>query len=106
MSDKFPHPPIGSFHLAASISSSAAVTKLGRLIPINVIDRLDQSSAPPRPTAASAPTPTPTSSAIISANIPSVTETGSDDLTMSLTVHSLYCIDGPKSPCRKMLHGY
>src|SRR4051812_4454158 len=106
MSETLPQPPMGSFHLAARISSSAAVTKLGREIPISVIDKLDQSSTPPRRTAASVPTATPTSTAIISAKNPSVTDTGSEDFTMSLTDHSLYCIDGPKSPKRMMLYGY
>src|SRR5438552_15251318 len=92
--------------LAASIKRIAAVTKLGRLMPTSVIERLDQSNAPPRLTAESVPIPTPTSTAMVSAHIPIVTEIGSDLPTMSFTDHSRYCIECPKLPWRRICHGY
>src|SRR3954467_8143463 len=102
-----PQPPVGNdLVAAASISSKAAVTKLGRLMPISAMLRLVQSAAPPRFTAAIVPTPTPTSTAIDNESIPSATDTGSAVLMMSLTDHSRYCIDGPKSRLTKMLYGY
>ena len=40
------------------------MTKLGRLMPIRLTPRLNQSNGPPRRTAASVPTPTPAAVAI------------------------------------------
>jgi hypothetical protein len=106
MSESRPHPPIGSQRVhAASTSSTAAVTKLGRLMPTSVTDKLAQSSSPSRFTAASVPRPTPTNSAIVSANSPSATETGRLVNRMSFTDHSRYCIDQPKSPRVSTLSG-
>src|SRR5437660_6699208 len=106
MSETFPQPPKGSFSLAAMMRRIAAVTKLGREMPMRVMERLDQSRGPPRGTAARVPTPMPTRRASMRAKKPRVMETGREDLTMSLTDHSLYCMDGPKSPLVMMLMGY
>src|SRR5258706_5554163 len=94
-----PHPPTGNqCVIAAIISSTAATTNPGTLMPTSAITRLIQSSAPPRFTAAIVPIPTPNGTAINIANNPSATDTGNDDRMISATDHSLCTNDGPKSP--------
>ncbi len=79
-------------------NSSAAVTKLGRLMPIRATERLSQSNAPPRFTDAMTPMATPPKVATVSATSPSVTDTGSAGAIRLFTDHSSYVRLWPKSP--------